>query len=68
MLQKKLNFIHFADDTNLLASHKALNGLVKIANQELSLIPGWFRANRLSLNVLKTHFILFRSYGKKHEN
>ena len=28
---KKLNFILFADDTNLLASHKSLDELVKIA-------------------------------------
>jgi len=49
---KKLNFILFADDTNLLASHKSLDELVKIANQELSLISDWFTANRLSLNVL----------------
>src|SRR6218665_586202 len=68
MLKKKLNFILFADDTNLLASHKSLDELVKIANQELSSISDWFRANRLSLNVLKTHFILVRSYGKNTRN
>ena len=64
----KLSFILFADDTNPLASYKSLDELIKIANQKLSLIYDWFRANRLSLNILKIHFILFRSYGKTLQN
>ena len=36
-----------------------------IANNELSLIADWFKANRLSLNLLKTNFVLFRS-SRKH--
>src|SRR6218665_2683946 len=61
----KLSFFHFADDTNHLASHKSLGELIKIVNQELSLISDWLRANGLFLNILKAHFILFRSYGKR---
>jgi len=36
-----------------------------IANNELSLIADWFKANRLSLNLLKTNFVLFTS-SRKH--
>ena len=36
-----------------------------IINKELARISEWFRANRLSLNVKKTNFMLFGKRGKK---
>jgi len=60
MLQKL-----FADDTNLFLSHKNLVTLKETMNRELSKIASWLSANKLSLNIKKTHFIIFKSRGKK---
>ena len=51
---------HFADDTNLLYSDKSLKNLRKTMNYELKCLFEWLCANRQSLNVDKTEFILFR--------
>lgn len=51
---------HFADDTNLLYSNKDLKLLRKHMNEDLKLIFDWLCANRLSLNVSKTEFIIFK--------
>ena len=54
------NFVrHFSDDTNLLYSHKDPKMLRKLMNDDLKLLFSWFYANRLSLNVSKTEFIIF---------
>ena len=55
---------HFADDTNLLYSNKSQKILRKHANLDLKLIFEWLCANRLSLNIDKTEFIVFRSSRK----
>ena len=51
---------HFADDTNLLYAHKDPNVIRKVVNKDLALLFQWLCANRLSLNVAKTEFIIFR--------
>jgi len=56
---KILRFIMFADDTNLFYSHKDLNELSRIVNLELVKVSTWLKINKLSLNINKTHFILF---------
>ena len=55
----KSTVFHFADDTNLLFSHKNPKELKKTMNKELKLLFEWLCANRLSLNVGKTEFIIF---------
>jgi len=57
-------FILFADDTNIFFSHGSLDILYQKVNAELALIANWFRANKLSLNLDKTNYILFRSHKK----
>ena len=54
-----LQFILFADDTNLFYSNSNVNKLVEVLNAELSKLAKWFQANKLSLNVQKTNFIAF---------
>ena len=51
--------IIFADDTNLLLSHKNPLELQKLLNTELINVDTWFRSNKLSLNINKTNYILF---------
>jgi hypothetical protein len=54
-----LKFILFADDTNLFFSDKDIYVLEFKVNNELLQLSEWFRANKLSLNVAKTNFIIF---------
>ena len=51
---------HFAGDTNPLCSDKDPKVLRKKMNEDLRLIFEWLCANRLSLNVSKTEFIIFK--------
>lgn len=51
----------FADDTNLFLSHKNLDILQKLVNEELVKVDSWFKYNKLSVNVSKTKCIIFRS-------
>ena len=51
---------HFADDTNLLFTDSDPLKLQRIVNKALRKLVEWLRANRLSLNVDKTEFIIFR--------
>ena len=60
-----LHIILFADDTTIFMSHRDLPTLVRMLNVELKLLSSWFRANKLSLNVDKTHFIIFRGVRKR---
>ena len=57
---KHSSVYHFADDTNLLYSHKNPKTLKNKVNQDLKLLYEWLCANRLSLNVGKTEFMIFR--------
>ena len=57
---KESTVYHFDDDTNLLFSHKYPNVIRKTMNKELKLLFDWLCANKLSLNVGKTEFIIFR--------
>ena len=62
---------HFADDTNILFSHKSLKKINKCINHDQSQIVQWLRANRISLNASKTEIILFHPKTKaitKHLN
>ena len=49
----------FADDANHFISGNDYNALIKQVNDDLKLITAWFRANNLSVNVIKTEAILF---------
>ena len=55
---------HFADDTNLLSIDKSIKVLCKKVNYDLKVITNWLNANRISLNVNKTEFIIFRKPRK----
>ena len=51
--------ILFADDTNLFCSDNDINDLCRNANVELDKLNNWFYVNKLSLNIQKTHYIVF---------
>ena len=54
-----LSFILFADDSNLFFSHPDPNILLRTVNDELKHVTQWIKANKLSLNLQKTKFMLF---------
>ena len=51
---------HFADDANLLFSNKNPKLMETMLNQEFKSVFEWLCANRLSINVTKTEFIIFK--------
>ena len=56
-----LNVIIFADDTNILYSHKNLDVLISTLNSEVSKVQTWFECNKVSVNVYKTNFMYFKN-------
>jgi hypothetical protein len=60
----KFKTILFADDTNLLISGKNLKELAAKANNELESVRQYMAANKLSLNVKKTDFMVFNPVKK----
>ena len=58
----------FADDTNLFHSHANIKTLFKIVNNELNKLNGWFKANKLSLNVDKTKYTVFHRLNQRDLN
>ena len=56
---KYLHFLLFADDTNIFYSNPDLWQLMHIVNGELDILSDWFKANKLSLNIKKTNYMMF---------
>ena len=56
---KKLNFLHFADDTTVYMSGYNLTELCNEVCLELNAIDDWLKSNRLSLNIDKTQFMIY---------
>ena len=54
-----LHFTQFADDTTLGYSCKNFLNLKNILEQEVHKVTKWLAANKLLLNVTKTHSMLF---------
>ena len=59
-VSKKLFSLLFADDSNMLLSGKDPDDLIRTMNEEMVKVVDWLQINRLSLNLNKTHFILFQ--------
>ena len=54
--------ILFADDTTLYISSKNTTYLKWCIEHDISLLLDWFRANKLTLNLSKTQFLLFKTH------
>ena len=53
--------ILFADDTNIFITGNSLDRMASVMNNELEKIVEWLKANKLSLNVSKTKYMIFKS-------
>ena len=60
----ELSFVHFADDTTVFRKGGDLNELFTVVNRELTYVDEWLRANKLSLNVNKTTYMIFSNKSK----
>ena len=64
----KLKYFLFTDDTNLLYANRNMNLPETTINAELKLICEWLIANKLTLNIKKSSFVLCEGYfTPKHD-
>jgi len=59
-----LSMVLFADDTNIFISGRDLSEICATLNKELHKPSRWFKLSKLSLNVKKTNFMVFKPNGK----
>src|SRR6266516_301111 len=59
LCSKLLKLLLFADDTTVSYSSSDINLLVDTVNKELELLQNWFNLNKLSLNPLKSSYMIF---------
>ena len=59
-VSKVVDFILFADDTNIYFSHKDFKLLSETLNSELIKLTQWCQANKLSINLKKSSFMVYR--------
>ena len=64
-ISKVLQFYLFADDTSIYFESDNLLTLQKVVNRELRKVRKWLEANRLSLNISKTNYVIFHSKVRK---
>ena len=55
----------FADDSNMFLSGKNPDNLITLMNGEMIKMVDWLNLNKLSLNLKKTHFMLFTKKNDK---
>eukprot|EP00732_Lithocolla_globosa_P001804 Lithocolla_globosa_v1_NODE_1001_length_2963_cov_36.286107.p1 type:complete len:390 gc:universal NODE_1001_length_2963_cov_36.286107:1758-2927(+) len=55
----------FADDTTLMSFEKDLELLTERVHEDLKAASDWFQVNKLTLNIKKTHYIVF-SHETRH--
>ena len=60
--------VQFADDTTILFGHRNDNYLKYCVERELETLSDWFRANKLTLNVDKSVFLMFNRKGQRSIN
>ena len=51
--------ILFADDTSVFIEGDNIESAIEILNSELEKISTWLTENKLTLNVSKSHFMIF---------
>ena len=53
-----MRFVHFADVTTVFAFDSDINNVHATVNRELVGVDNWLKANRLSLNISKTLYMI----------
>ena len=65
-VSNKLYYVLFADDTNIFISRNNLRKLINTLDIELDKLYAWLQSNKLTLNLLKTHYMVFHRAKHKH--
>ena len=60
--------ILYADDTSVLLNGKNINELMDIINNELQKLYIWLRANKLTLNIDQTYYMIFHRARIKNKD
>ena len=63
-----LDFILYADDTNVFHRHENIDMMCKIVNVELDEVCTWLALNKLVLNISKTNIMLFKNHKSIKNN
>ena len=58
-VSENLFSILFADDTTVLIEGTSMNTMITSLNWELAKLTEWLNANKLSINVSKSHYMVF---------
>ena len=68
-VSNKIWFILFADDTTILMEGNSIHNVIASLNIELHKVNVGLKANKLSINLAKTHFMVFhRARRKQYHN
>ncbi len=73
-LSKLFDLIIYADDTTLSTTLEIKckqdnhTNVVSMLNKELTNVSDWLKVNKLSLNVVKSKYMIFRSHKRKIES
>ena len=54
----------FADDTSIFYSNSDPEHVASVMNSELTKISLWMQSNKLSVNIKKTNYVIFKSKQK----
>ena len=65
-VSSKLYYVLFADDTYVFISGNNLRKLINTRHIELDKLYAWLQSNKLTLNLLKTHYMVFHRAKHKH--
>ena len=65
-VSKRMFTLLFADDPNMFLYRKSPDDLIRIMNEEMVKVVNWLQINRLSLNLNKTHFMVFHRKRAKY--
>ena len=64
-VSENLFSILFADDTTVLIEGTNINTMIAALNCELAKLTEWLNANKLSINVSKSHYMVFHRSRRK---
>ena len=64
-ISNRLKFFLFAYDTSIHFDSNNIPTLQTVVNRKLRKVRKWLEANRLTLNVRKTNYVIFHSPANK---
>ena len=61
LVSEKVEFVLFADDTNIFIKGHHFKDTIMQLNNVLTKVAMWFQGNQLSLNISENHYMIFSS-------